>query len=213
MSNIRTVDALYPLGPATRKTIRAAAACIRSGGVVVFPTRCLYGLGADALDPDAVERVFDIKQRPKDKPILVLVSQRSDVEHFARRISFEARRIMEHFWPGSVTLVFDAKPGVSSLLTAGSGKIGIRLCAHPVAKALAEAAGGPITGTSANVSGRYACADISRLNPRIAAAVDLVLDAGPLEGGIGSTVVDVTGERPRILRDGAVPAARILSIA
>ena len=212
MSDIRTVDALDPLSPATGKSIREAVACIRSGGVVVFPTRCLYGLGADALDPNAVERVFDIKQRPKDKPILVLVHQRSEVARFARRISSEARRIMEHFWPGSVTLLFDAKPGISSLLTAGSGKIGIRLCAHPVARALAEAADGPITGTSANLSGLTACADVSQLDPRIAAAVDLVLDAGPLEGGIGSTVVDVTGERPMILRDGAVPAARILAI-
>lgn len=179
---------------------------------MVFPTRCLYGLGADALDPGAVERVFDIKQRPKNKPILVLIYQMSDVERFVRRISPHARRMMERFWPGRVTLVFEASPEISPRLTGGSGKIGIRLCGHPVARALAEATGGPITGTSANVSGLDACADISRLDLRISASVDLVLDVGLLEGGVGSTVVDVTGTVPKVLREGAIPAERILEM-
>jgi L-threonylcarbamoyladenylate synthase len=212
LSDLRIRDARHPSSPSARESIRAAAERIRSGGVVVLPTRCLYGLGANALDPDAVERVFEIKQRPKDKPIMVLVHEMSDVERFVQRIPPRARRIMEHFWPGGVTLVFDAAPGASPFLTAGTGRIGIRLCGHPVARALAKAAGGPVTGTSANLSGRPACDDISRLDPGIAAAVDLVLDAGPLEGGVGSTVVDVTGESIRILRDGVVPAARILAV-
>ncbi|AOY60503.1 L-threonylcarbamoyladenylate synthase [Desulfococcus multivorans] len=213
MSETRRIDAADPANPYFRASIREAAARIRSGGVVVFPTRCLYGLGADARDPAAVGRVFDIKLRPKDKPILVLVHRMSDVERFAERVPAYARRIMTRIWPGGVTLVFEASAGVCPLLTAGSGKIGIRLCAHPAAKALLEATGGPITGTSANISEAPACDDISRLDPRIAAAVDLILDAGPLAGGIGSTVVDVTGDHPRILRDGAIPATRILEIA
>lgn len=209
MSDVRTLGP-DPAGPAAREAILEAAARIRSGGVVVFPTRCLYGLGADALDPEAVGRVFDIKQRPQDKPILVLVHRMSDVERLVRRIPPCARPIMEKLWPGGVTLVFEAGTGVSPLLTAGTGRIGIRLCAHPVARALAEAAGTPITGTSANLSGLPACDDIARLDPRIAASVDLILDAGKLEGGVGSTVVDVTGDRPQILRHGAVPVDRIL---
>ncbi|WP_373501803.1 L-threonylcarbamoyladenylate synthase [Desulfococcus sp.] len=213
MSDARTLDVTDPASPSAREAILEAAARIRSGGVVVFPTRCLYGLGANALDPEAVGRVFDIKLRPQDKPILVLVHRMSDVERLARRIPACARRIMEKFWPGGVTLVFEAGPGVSPLLTAGSGRIGIRLCGHPAAKTLAEAAGAPITGTSANVSGLPACADTSKLDPRIAASVDLILDAGPLAGGVGSTVVDVTEDRPRILRDGAVSAERILAVA
>jgi L-threonylcarbamoyladenylate synthase len=212
LSDLRIRDVRDPSATTARKSIRAAADRIRSGGVVVLPTRCLYGLGADALDPAAVERVFDIKQRPKDKPILVLVHEMSDVERLVRRIPPPARRIMEHFWPGGVTLVFEAASGASPFLTAGTGRIGIRCCGHPVARALAKAAGGPVTGTSANLSGRPPCADISRLDPRIAAAVDLVLDAGLLAGGVGSTVVDVTGDRIRILRDGVVPAAQILAI-
>ncbi len=200
-------------GPLVRQSIADAAACIRSGGVIVFPTRCLYGLGADARDPGAVERVFDIKQRPADKPILVLVHQLSDLERLVRRITPAAHRLMEHCWPGGVTLVFAAGPTVSPLLTAGTGNIGIRLCGHPAARALTAAVGGPITGTSANLSGSPACADISRLDPRITTSVNLILDAGPLEGGLGSTVVDVTGDGVRILREGVVPAARILAIA
>ena len=212
MSDHRVRDLRDPDSPSARKSIRAAAEFIRSGGVVVLPTRCLYGLGAAALDPAAVERVFEIKQRPKDKPILVLVHQMSDVARFVRRIPSRARRIMEQFWPGGVTLVFEAAPGVSPLLTAGTGRIGIRLCSPPVSRALVKAAGAPLTGTSANLAGRPACADIFHLDPHIAAAVDCILDAGPLAGGVGSTVVDVTGEHLRILRDGVIPADRILAI-
>jgi len=212
LSEIRRIDAADPANPSFRAPILEAGARIRSGGVVVFPTRCLYGLGVNALDSAAVGRVFEIKLRPKDKPILVLVRRMRDVERFVERVPAYAHRIMARFWPGGVTLVFAAAVGVSPLLTADSGKIGIRLCGHPIARALVEAAGSPITGTSANISETPACADIAQLDARITAGVDLILDAGPLAGGIGSTVVDVTGDRPRILRDGVVPAVRILEI-
>jgi L-threonylcarbamoyladenylate synthase len=186
-----------------------AARIIRQGGVVVFPTTGLYGLGADAFNPDAVKRVFTVKQRPAGKPVLILVRKTGDLGTLVTEVSPAAHRLVDHFWPGRVTLVFNAADMVSTLLTGGTGKIGIRVVKHPVAVALLDGVGGPITATSANRSGAPPCADTADLDPRVAAAADLILDAGLLAGGAGSTVVDVSSGTPRILREGAVPASEI----
>jgi L-threonylcarbamoyladenylate synthase len=192
-------------------TISQAAAVIRGGGVVCFPTRCLYGLGADALNTAAVERVFDIKQRPADMPLLVLINNPSQMDGLAGNIPRVARVLMERFWPGRLTLVLEAEASLPALLTAGTGKIGIRLAAHPVARALVEAVAKPITGTSANLSGGGGCRKVSELGPPIRRQVDLILDGGPLKGGVGSTVVDVTGETPVMIREGEVSKPEIMA--
>ena len=193
------------------EAIGRAEAVIRAGGVVCFPTRCLYGLGADALKAEAVERVFEIKQRPADMPLLVLISSSAQLAELAERVPPIAQLLMERFWPGRLTLVLDARQHIPARLTAGTGKIGIRLAAHPVARALAEAVAGPITGTSANLSGGSGCRQIAELDPRIARQVDLILKGGPLKGGVGSTVVDVTGEAPVVIREGEVSKPEILA--
>lgn len=193
------------------EAIGRAEAVIRAGGVVCFPTRCLYGLGADALKAEAVERVFEIKQRPADMPLLVLISRSAQLAELAERVPPIAQLLMERFWPGRLTLVLDARQHIPARLTAGTGKIGIRLAAYPVARALAEAVAGPITGTSANLSGGSGCRQIAELDPRIARQVDLILDGGPLKGGVGSTVVDVTGEAPVVIREGEVSKPEILA--
>ena len=118
---------------------------------------------------------------------------------------------MDCFWPGKVTLVFKASQTVPCHLTAGTGKIGIRLAGHPVAAALVRSLGRPITGTSANLSGESGCRRLGDLEPQLARQLDAALDAGPLKGGIGSTVVDVTGDIPRILREGEISETEILS--
>jgi L-threonylcarbamoyladenylate synthase len=192
--------------------IQAAAAVIRKGGVIAFPTRCLYGMGADAFNPDAVGRIFKIKQRNAQNPILILIDDPIRLKSLVTHISVAAKVIAERFWPGRVTLVFDAGAQVPEYLSAGTGKIGVRLAAHPVAAALAGAIQGPVTGTSANVSGCPGCHQIGDLRPEVAQQLDLILDAGPLEGGRGSTVVDVTEEVPRILREGVVSEKEILAI-
>jgi L-threonylcarbamoyladenylate synthase len=191
------------------ETIGQAAAAICDGGVVCFPTRCLYGLGADAFNPAALERVFDIKQRPADMPLLVLINSPAQMAGLARRIPRAAQVLMERFWPGRLTLVLEAEASIPQRLTAGTGKIGIRLAAHPVARSLVEAVAGPITGTSANISGGTGCRQISELDPRIRRQVDIILDGGPLKGGVGSTVVDVTGETPVVIREGEVSKPEI----
>ncbi len=199
---------MNPRAPDPRAIARAAD-LMRGGGVVCIPTRCLYGLAADALNPAAVERVFEIKERPADLPLLVLISRPEQLEGLAGEITEAARLLMERFWPGRLTLVLAARPGIAARLTAGTGRIGIRLAAHPVARALVEAFGRPVTGTSANLSGAGGCRKIAELDPRVAARVELILDAGELKGGIGSTVVDVTGEEPLMIREGEVSRVEI----
>jgi len=193
------------------ETIRQAAAVIRGGGVVCFPTRCLYGLGADAFNAAAVERVFDIKQRPAELPLLVLINSPAQMDGLARSIPRVAHVLMQRFWPGRLTLVLEAEASLPERLTAGTGKIGIRLAAHTVARALVEAVGNPITGTSANISGGTGCRQISELDPQIRQQVNLILDGGPLKGGVGSTVVDVTGDSPVVIREGEVSKIEIIA--
>lgn len=180
--------------------------------MVVFPTTCLYGLGADALNAHAVSKIFSMKGRSEAKPILVLISGIDMLELLVSRVPQTARRIMDAFWPGGVTLVLDAAPGLPANLTAGAGKIGVRAPAHPVAAAIVRAVGIPITGTSANISGAGGCARISELSPLLTDCVDMILDAGPLKGGVGSTVVDVSSGKPLVLREGLVPAEEIFAV-
>jgi L-threonylcarbamoyladenylate synthase len=185
--------------------IDEAARVIRKGGVVCFPTRHLYGLGADAFNADAVDRIFEIKRRPDDKPLLVLIDKQYDIARLVKDVPYAAARIMECFWPGAITIVFKAKDILPINLTAGTEKIGVRMPEHPVALALTAAVHGPVTATSANITGKSGCSRISDMDPLISDKLDLIIDAGTLKGGIGSTVVDVTSGSPKILRQGAVP--------
>ena len=188
--------------------IRSAVTLLKQGGVIAFPTSGLYGLGADALSERAVRRVFALKRRPADKPVLVLLASTGDMDRVIRSVPDYARPLLT-LWPGGLTLIFEAAQAVPPALTGGTGKIGVRLPRHPVAKALTVGFGGPITGTSANISGRTAAASAAEIAPEISRQVDLTLDAGGLAGGPGSTIVDVTAWPIRILREGAVPVATI----
>ena len=205
-SNIRKINSQKP----EVEIIKEAAGVIKRGGVIVFPTRCLYGLGAEAMNSGAVARIIAIKQRPADNAILVVIHSKKQLEMLVEKIPPAAGAIMEAFWPGRVTLVFDARDTLPGLLTAQTGKIGVRLAGHPVAAAILRQVKGPVTGTSANLSGRPGCNRLADIGRQINGRVDLVLNAGTLQGGIGSTVVDVTEEPPRILREGQVTAGQIL---
>ena len=209
---MKPIDKIVPVSAVRPDAaiITRAAQTIRSGGVVVFPTRGLYGLGADPFNPAAVERVFDIKGRKTRKALLVLIAEMSALKRVAMAPGAMALDMMRRFWPGRVTFVLQARKELPAALTGFGDKIGVRLVAHPVAAALVRAVGSPVTGTSANISGSDGCAAIEAMDARVLDGVDLVLDAGPLAGGPGSTVVDVTGRTPRIIREGAVPAIEIL---
>ncbi|MCP4022776.1 MAG: threonylcarbamoyl-AMP synthase [Desulfobacteraceae bacterium] len=202
------VDPVHP----DQQTIKKAGKIIHQKGVVIFPAKCLYGVAVNAFDKTAVQKVFGLKQRESSKPLLVLIPDKSAVTQLVTAIPEQARKLMDAFWPGNLTLVFDAKDHLPSLLTAGTGKIGIRLPAQPVAKALVKACNIPITGTSANISGQQGCSDIATLDKNIIEKSDLILDAGSLKGGIGSTVVDVTHKPPKILRQGEISTQAVLQL-
>ncbi len=208
VSTAGKIRQIQPLAP-DPEAIAECARIIRAGGVAVFPTRCLYGLGADALNTDAVNRLFEIKERPHEKAILVLISDKKELSALVSEIPKTAIRIMDKFWPGKITIIFKAKENLPANLTAGTGKIGVRLCGHPAAWALMKAVGGPVTGTSANLAGHPGCSQIADLDAEIAEQVNLILDAGKLDGGAGSSIVDVTGDAPTVLREGVIPATDI----
>jgi L-threonylcarbamoyladenylate synthase len=193
---------IAPSDPDT-ETIAEADKVLRREGVLIFPTTGLYGLGVDVFCDRAVRRVFAIKQRPADKPVLVLLSGLQDMDRLVRKVPEHARSLLE-LWPGGITFIFSASDEVPVELTGGTGTIGVRLPAHPVARALTDCFGGPITGTSANISGHPAASSITMLSPEIRRQVDMVMDAGPLAGGPGSTIVDVTVWPVKVLRQGAV---------
>ncbi|WP_462269977.1 L-threonylcarbamoyladenylate synthase [Desulfobacter sp.] len=189
--------------------INQAAGILKTGGLVIFPAACLYGVAGNALSVNAVEKVFQLKQRPRSNPILVLIKNTDQLDGLVTTVPDKARRLMKQLWPGGLTLVFDAADSIDPKLTAGSKKLGIRLPGHPVVRALVNSVDFPVTGTSANLSGRPGCTRTDMLNPEIVEKADLVLDAGPVKGGAGSTVVDVTCTPPKILRRGTIPATDI----
>jgi L-threonylcarbamoyladenylate synthase len=209
INNKKKIDPLHP----DPQVIKDAAAIIDRGGVVIIPTRCLYGLAVDALNAAAVQRVFALKKRALDNPLLVLIKSVDQLPGMAVNIPVHACRIMERFWPGKVTLVFQAQNDLPVELTAGTGKIGIRLPGHDITRAVVRLTANPITGTSANLSGKAGCSRVTDLDPAIAENADLIIDAGPLKGGVGSTIVDVTCNPPIILREGEVSAEDILTVA
>jgi len=187
-----------------RVELNKAASIIRSGGVVAFPTESFYGLGVSAWDEKAIQRLFTIKKREGNQPILLLIPSTILLNQYVIRIPDIAIQIMEKFWPGGLTLIFEANPDLPRLLTSGTGKIGLRLSSHPLATALVRAVGAPITGTSANISGQAACSNAEAVRHSLGRSVDFVLDGGETQGGKGSTVMDITVNPPTILREGMV---------
>ena len=177
---------------------------LRRGGLVAFPTETFYGLGAAALDAGAVRRVFEIKGRPEGKPVLVLVDSIPMVEAVALEISPRARALMAAYWPGALTLVLRARPEVPVEVTAATATVGVRLSAHPTARALVTALGLPVTAPSANPSGGTPPTTAAEVLAHFRDRLDLLLDGGVTAGGQPSTVLDVTVEPPRVLRAGAV---------
>lgn len=207
-ARIRPIDPRFP----EAGLIEAAAGIIRSGGLVVFPTRSLYGLAADARNPWAVARVFEAKRRRADKPLSILIPHLDMLSELVSGVPDPARRVMDRFWPGGITLIFYAAPGLEPNLGGNRHTIGIRLPAHPVASALARATGTIITATSANVSGQPGIRRISDISQSVADAAGLVLDAGELEAGPGSTVLDTTLDPPKILREGTISRRRLKTV-
>lgn len=183
--------------------VRKAASVIRSGGLVAFPTETVYGLGANALDPKAVRSIFAAKGRPADNPLIVHVHEPESVERLGRADG-RSLKLMALFWPGPLTLVIAAASGVPSEVTGGLDSVAVRMPDHAVALALIRGSGVPIAAPSANRSGRPSPTTPEAVLEDMGGRIEIILDAGPTDVGVESTVLDVTGEVPVLLRPGGV---------
>ncbi len=192
------------------EALSEAVRILREGGIVAFPTETFYGLGVDARQEAAVEKIFHIKGRNFRNPISVIVDSEREVIPLVASVPEAARILMQKFWPGPLTLVFSAASSVSSHLTGGSGKIGIRVSSHTVARLLAKRIAGPLTATSANLSGGQECTTAAEVIHLFGDRLDAVIDGGPTPGGIGSTILDITVHPPLVLRAGVVSLTEIL---
>jgi L-threonylcarbamoyladenylate synthase len=187
-----------------REAIERAAAIIRGGGLVAFPTETVYGLGADAMNESAVQRIFKAKGRPSDNPLIVHVAGREMLDMVARDVGETAEKLIEKFWPGPLTLVLMRKPEVAPSVSAGLPTIAVRMPRNQIALALIRAARTSLAAPSANLSGRPSPTSAKHVLDDLGGRIDLVLDGGTTNIGIESTVLDVTRDPPIILRPGWV---------
>lgn len=192
--------------------IRRAAAIIRGGGLVAFPTETVYGLGADGLRGDAVEKIFVAKGRPQDNPLILHVAEPEGVCLVASEIPSSARRLIDAFWPGPLTLVLPKKPEVPDAVSAGLPTVGVRMPDNTIALMLIAESGAPIAAPSANVSGRPSPTSAEHVIEDLAGKIDLVLDGGPTPIGVESTVLDLTSSPPRVLRPGGTTLEQLRGV-
>ena len=181
---------------------RALSQILQRSGIAAIPTETFYGLGVNPFDAVAVARLAQVKGRPEGKPILILIGVREQLAEFVETISPIATTLIEAFWPGPLTLVFPARPGLPDLITAGTGTVGVRWTSSPELREILTRVG-PLTGTSANRSGQEPVRTAHEVQDVLGDRIDLIVDAGPTAGGLPSTVVDVQGSA-RIIRDGAI---------
>ena len=184
--------------------IARAAECLRDGGLVAFPTETVYGLGVNALDRAAVQRLFAAKQRPSNDPLIVHVGSFASIAPLVSRVPKSARSLARHFWPGPLTMIFPRSALVPDEVTAGLPTVAIRVPAHPVARALIDAAAVPVAAPSANLFSRPSPTQASHVVDDLDGRIDLVLDGGSTTIGVESTVLDLTSDAPTVLRPGAV---------
>lgn len=181
-----------------------AAEILKKGQLVAFPTETVYGIGADALDINAVDKIYKAKGRPSDNPLIVHVADKEDVERYALDISDTAKRLMDKFWPGPLTLIFRKKNIIPDRITGGLSTVAIRMPSHVIARNIIRASGLPIAAPSANVSGKPSPTKAEHVINDLSGKVDMIVDGGFCTIGLESTVVDVSENIPTILRPGGV---------
>jgi L-threonylcarbamoyladenylate synthase len=189
--------------------LERAAELIRSGRLVAFPTETVYGLGANAFDPAAVARIFAVKGRPRQSPLIVHVDSIEMACTLVLEWSDAADRLARRYWPGPLTLVLPKRPSIPDIVTAGLPTVGLRVPSHPLALALIRAAGLPIAAPSANPFSELSPTTAEHVRQSLGDAVDLVLDGGPATVGIESTVLSLAGDEPLLLRPGVIPLPEI----
>jgi len=196
-----------------RRQIEAAVTVLRDGGLAVYPTDTVYGLGARADDAAAVARVFELKARPADQALPLLVGDLAQLGWAVHGLSPLARRFTARFWPGALTLILPRSQNVPDAVTGGGDTVAVRLPGHPVPRALALGLGVPVVGTSANLSGSPSALTAAEAAARLGARVDAIVDGGRVPGGTESTVLDLTVAPPRLVRQGAVTREALLELS
>lgn len=209
MSKVFHIDPENP----SAEVINLAASVLRQGGVVLFPTETVYGIGASMGSWCGAVELFDIKVRPLDKPLPLLVEDETALDTYGAGVPDYARHLASHFWPGGLTLVVEASSEVPRTFVAADGTVALRCPDHEVVQELIRASGSPIAATSANTSGRPPASRFEDLEERIVAAADVVLDGGHANAGVASTVVNCAGPEPRITREGPVAVDELMTIA
>lgn len=193
----------------TDEALAQACAVLRAGGVVAFPTETYYGLAVDPFNQAALSRLFTLKGRSADKPVLLIIDNPSQLGSLVAEIPPPFTLLMENFWPGPLTLVFPGAKSLPELLTGHRGTIGLRVSSHPVARKLVRAFGRPITATSANFSGQPAAVVASGVRVQLGPGVDAILDGGATPGGQGSTLLGYQEGKVCLLRAGVIPFAEV----
>ncbi len=192
--------------------IEAAAAILADGGLVAFPTETVYGLGADAGSAAAVARIFEAKGRPKGHPLIVHIADAGEIDRYARRVPCEAELLAGAFWPGPLTIVVDRGDRVAPETVGGLDTVGIRVPDHPMALELLTRFGGPVAAPSANRFGSVSPTTAQHVVDDLGSSVDLVLDGGPCAVGVESTIIDLTGSAPKLLRPGGISAVELEAV-
>ncbi len=205
-TSTRVLDAL---SDQSDDAIQQAAAVIQRGGLVAFPTETVYGLGADGLSEAAVARIFAAKERPANDPVILHVASLGAVARIAQNVPSAAYTLAGAFWPGPLTLVLRRQPQVPANVSAGRDTVAVRMPDHPIALALIRAAGTPIAAPSANRFSRPSPTSAQHVLSDLDGRVDIVLDGGPTQVGVESTIVDLTGQRPAVLRPGGLPLEKL----
>jgi L-threonylcarbamoyladenylate synthase len=199
------------VNPSTKIALQVdrAIEILKAGGIVAFPTDTVYGLGGDAFNGEVAERIYRVKQRPRSLPLPVLLADLTQVTAVVGPVPEIARFLMKRFWPGGLTLVLPKGASLPEIISAGGDKVAIRIPNHVVPLALIHGLGAPIIGTSANISDKPSPVTAQEVEQQLGSQIDLIVDMGRCPGGLESTVVDVTGETPVILRQGIIPEDEI----
>ena len=200
----RQVGMLEKLPLPIQKQVEKGISILKEGGLVAFPTDTVYGLGACVNIESAVERLYRVKKRPQDMPLPLLLANTSQMREVAERVPEVTWFLVQKFLPGALTLVLPRSDAVPDIITAGGMTVAIRIPAHTIPVALAEGLGAPIVGTSANLSGKPSSLTAAEVYSQFNNEIDLIIDGGRCPGGVESTIVDVTGEIPVVLREGAI---------
>lgn len=201
-----------PGGEHSKQNISAAAAVLCTGGVVAIPTETVYGLAANAFDEAAVAKIFEAKGRPQDNPLIVHIAEPEDMDKLCEPVPDIARRLALRFWPGPLTIVLKAKDCVPKIVTAGLETVAIRCPSNPVALAIIREAGVPCAAPSANISGSPSPTDAAHVKADLNGRIDAIVAAGTCEVGLESTIVDLSGSAPRLLRPGGITKEQLLTV-